>query len=145
MKEHWNRNPSCGYFMSGYVYIWHFEKGGKIWLETINERTGKPPKNYSDLQWQQDFSRIREMVQPSSLKKMNVIQEPHNFVGTYHGNTQYQYYCDFINDILSNIRRGEVDYCFYIYQISELLKYEHDRLQAELLPNDGCFKLSLNK
>ena len=114
-------------------------------METINERTKKPPKDYSDSQWQQDFLRIREIIRPSSLNKMNVVAEPHNFARTYHGKTQYQYYCDFINNILSNLRRGKVDYCFYVYQISELLKYEHDTLQTEWLPSDGCFKLSLYK
>lgn len=111
--------------------------------DLVNEKTGKPPKEYSDLQWQQDFKRIKDKVQPSHSKKMRVIPEPTNFTGTYHGKTQYQYYCDFINDILSNIRSGGTDYCFYIYQISELLKYEHDRLQAEWLPEERCFKLCL--
>lgn len=34
---------------------------------------------------------------------------------------------------------------FYIYQIAELLKYEHDGLQAVWLEEERCFKLSLNK
>ena len=61
----------------------------------------------------------------------------------YYGKTQYQYYCDFINGILKNIRRGEVDYCFYVYQIEELLKYEHDNLCAKYLDDDECFQVSL--
>lgn len=109
----------------------------------VNKDTRKPLEDYSDQQWQIDFLKIKESVTPSSLNQMTVIPEPINYRGTYHGKTQYQYYCDFINDILLNIRNGEIDYCFFIYQISELLKYEHDRLYAEWLPEDRCFKLCL--
>ena len=114
-------------------------------MEVINEKTGRPPKNYTNSQWQQDLIRIRAVVQPASFNKMKIIPEPRNFKGTYYGKTQYQYYCDFINDVLNSIRRGKSDYCYYIYQIAELLKYEHDRLQAEWLEEYRCFKLSLKK
>lgn len=76
---------------------------------------------------------------------MKVYPEARNLFNTYHGKTQYQCYCSFINSILSNLRSGGVDYCFYIYQISELLKYEHDRLQADWLQDEKCFELRLNK
>lgn len=62
---------------------------------------------------------------------------------SYHGDTQYQYYCRYINDILWSIRHGKVDYCYYIYQIAELLRFEHDRLQAVYLEQEHCFRLSL--
>ena len=114
-------------------------------MKVVNKRIRKIPKGYSDTQWQQDFLYIKEIIQPSSLSKMKIIPESYHLNGEYHGKTQYQYYCDGINDILSTIRRGEIDYCYHIYQIEDLLKYEHDRLKAEWLPEDGCFKLSLNK
>lgn len=132
-------------WIGGYVYIKIFLRGKEVIyaLEVINEKTGRPPKDYTNSQWQQDLIRIRAVVQPSSFKKMRVIPEPRNFVGTYHGKTQYQCYCDFINDVLNSIRRGKPDYCYYIYQIAELLKYEQDRLQAEWLEEYRCFKISL--
>lgn len=111
-------------------------------MEIVNEKTGRPPKDYTDSQWQQDLIRIRTAVQPSFQRK-KVITVSQHFQGTYHGKTQYQCHCDFINDILSNIREGRTDYCFYIYQIAELLKYEHDGLQAVWLEEERCFKLSL--
>lgn len=112
-------------------------------MEEINEKTGRPPKDYTNSQWQQDFIHIRAVVQPLSAKKIKVVPDSRNFRGTYHGKTQYQCYCGFINDVLNNIRRGKPDYCYYIYQIAELLKYEHDRLQAEWLEKYRCFKISL--
>lgn len=72
---------------------------------------------------------------------MRVIRDS-PFYGSYHGKTQYQQYCSFINNILRAIRRGEIDYCFYIYQIQDLLKYE-ERLKAVWLQSEGCFRLSL--
>lgn len=114
-------------------------------MEIVNEKTGRPPKGYTNSQWQQDLIRIRKVVQPSPSNKMKIIPEPRNFQGTYHGKTQYQCYCGFINDILSDIRKGKSCYCYYIYQVAELLKYEYDGLQAAWLEEERCFKLSLNK
>lgn len=109
----------------------------------VNKATSKPPTDYSDSQWQQDFIRIKKTIKPSDQNKMKVIPDTKSSSGVYYGKTQYQYYCDFINDILFNIRHGKCDYCFYIYQIAELLKYEYYRLQAVWLSNERCFKISL--
>ena len=89
----------------------------------VNEKTGKPPKEYSDSQWQHDFQFIKDKIKPSRFKRMKIIPESVSSYYSYHGKTQYQCYCTFINDILDNIRNGGIDYCFFIYQISELLKY----------------------
>ena len=45
---------------------------------------------------------------------------------SYSGETQYFRYRNYINDILCTIRSRHhaVDYCYYIYQIADLLKYE---------------------
>lgn len=108
----------------------------------ITEVSGKPPEDYTDEQWQLDFDVIKMKVQPSQSSNMPTVPDVKVY-GIYHGKTQYQCYCDFINNILSNIRCGQVDYCFYIYQIAELLKYEHERLKATWLKTEGCFCLSL--
>lgn len=113
-------------------------------MELVTETTGRPPENYTDLQWQQDFIRIKESINPSSLRKMKFSRDPNNPNYTYHGKTQYQYYCSFINNILSTIRNGESDYCYCIYQVAELLKYEHDKLKTKWLEDCSCFELSLS-
>lgn len=56
--------------------------------------------------------------------------------------TTYEYYRKFINDILRNIRRGKTDYCYELYQIRELLRFEPD-LQVEY--SDRTFAVSLPK
>ena len=40
--------------------------------------------------------------------------------------TTDMYYVSFINNVLRNIRHGEVDYIFKIKQLKELLRYEPD-------------------
>ena len=112
----------------------------------VTEKSGRPPRGYSDSDWQKDFTKLKDKIQKSKTEnKMPVIEEPpYNPDKPYYGKTQYQCYCDFINDILDNIRNGGTDYCFYIYQIADLLKYEHE-LKATWSEQDEAFILTLNK
>lgn len=47
-------------------------------------------------------------------------------------------YRNYINSVLSALNRGEKDYCYYIYQVQELLRF-HPDLKARLVIN-GTFK-----
>ena len=107
----------------------------------ISDIYKKPPKDYTSRQWQSDFEEIKSKVKPAQDRLMRSMRDSPSY-GSYHGKTQYQQYCSFINNILKSIRRGEIDYCFYIYQIQDLLKYE-ERLKAVWLQSEGCFRLSL--
>ena len=120
-------------------------KGGNICFGSNQRENRQTAKRLYGFAMAARFNSYQSSGSTIIIKKMRVIPEPRNFVGTYHGKTQYQCYCDFINDVLNSIRRGKPDYCYYIYQIAELLKYEHDRLQAVWLEEERCFKLSLNK
>lgn len=100
------------------------------------------PIDYSDSQWQVDYLALKEQNIPSSFSTMPVVSEWVPKHELYHGMTQYQCYCKFINDVLSVIRAGEVDYCYYIYQIIELLKYEPN-LKTSWLSEFRCFKVWL--
>ena len=104
--------------------------------------TDRPPKDYTNQQWQSDFEILKQFVIPSQESEMRIIRDT-SLYGSYHGKTQYQNYCSFINNILKNIRGGEVDYCFYIYQITDLLKYEQERLEVQWLQSERCFRVSL--
>lgn len=68
---------------------------------------------------------------------------------TYYGETQYSNYCSFINSILRTIRGSggkppQHDYCFFIYQITDLLRFEHDRLRTRWIPEYECFEVWLS-
>ena len=118
-------------------------------LKTVNPSERKIPKEMTNSEWQQYFNILRLMVQQGTDKRMkysysisvNGRYDKSYFV--YSGDTQWERYCKFINSILSAIRKGECDYCYYIYQISDLLRFEHDRLKAVWLPEYQCFEVSL--
>ena len=102
----------------------------------------RPPKEYTNQEWLSDFENLKRTVIPAQEDRMREFPDTPSF-GSYHGKTQYQNYCSFINNILRNIRRGEVDYCYYIYQIADLLKYEKERLEVQWLQLERCFRISL--
>lgn len=105
-------------------------KEGRI---TINANTKKPPIGYTNKQWQSDFLTIK-----SSVAKFN-----HNHM--LDSSCQIipdRDYADYINNILDNIRVGQSDYCFYVYQVADLLRYEHN-LCVDWLEREECFKVRM--
>ena len=53
------------------------------------------------------------------------------------------YYKKFISDISNNIKKGNIDYCYYDYQIKELLKYHPFNLQTRKC--NGCIEVWLER
>ncbi len=117
-------------------------------LNTISESSSLSAW-MTDEQWQETFSMMQEVVKPKNQRKItNKDVCTHNskfykFTKDNHDEFTWQMYCAFINDILSYIRKGNTDYCFCVYQIAELLQFEHERLRTEWLPQDNCFKVWL--
>lgn len=112
-------------------------------LKEINLNAKILSENMTDVEWQDYFVRMKMIVQPTNEKQMSL--RPFRSVyedGVYKGDTQAMRYKQFINGILKTIRSGEVDYAFYIFHISDLLRYE-PTLKAQWLPNSECFKVSL--
>jgi len=104
------------------------------------------PSGTTDDEWQEAFKVLKYLVSPSGKRRMELPKSYCLVNGTkvsFQEETQWTRYCEFINSILNTIRQGEVDYCYYIYQIKELLKYEHDNLAVTYLPEDECFCVSL--
>lgn len=110
----------------------------------------KLPENTTNTEWEQYFKVLRLMINPCSETKMrsrysySINNQYDGLYFQYDGDTQWVQYCRFINSILSTIRRGKCDYCYYVYQIADLLRYEHDNLEAVWLPEYQCFKVYLN-
>lgn len=99
----------------------------------IDIRTGRPCLHWDNAKWQLFFSRLKLHIQPAPNAECNLP-----FPGIrlksgedYYGNTNYQYYCRYINDVLTTIRHGKDDYCYFIYQIADLCRYEPE-LKTEL-------------
>lgn len=110
---------------------------------------GRPESGLTDKEWQEEFAIRKLYVTPykqyhtkmggrysQDVRKWN---EDEN--GEYKGVTNWQRYCFYINSILSSIRSGEHDYCYYKYQIMDLLKFHHDTLRTRYC--DGYWEVWL--
>lgn len=103
---------------------------------------------FTDKEWQERFNLLKVLAVPSKDKilKGNYYTESHSTKdeNKYLGMTNWQSYCSFINDVLLQIRLGRIDYCYYTYQIEDLLKFEKDRLRTKYHPEDKYWEVWLD-
>lgn len=118
-------------------------------LKIVSNTDGRPTDDLTDEKWQKEF-RIRKLFvkpHPSDVKKMKGLYTREvNFwneetMGTYDGCTNWITYCKYINDVLDNIRSGQTDYCYFVYQILDLLKFHYDTLKTKYC--DGYWEVWL--
>jgi len=100
----------------------------KCYHMRITMQSSIPPSDYTNQQWQNDLAELKEKIEPSPRKRMVTIRESAKKTesGSYYGKTQYQYYCAFINDILEQIRSGQEAFCYYVYQVIDVLRFEKE-------------------
>ena len=111
--------------------------------ETRNYNIYRTSDNMTDAEWQKFFTQMKADIKPIGERYMTKPRTtPIKEGDEYHGETTAVRYKQFINDILRTIRQGEIDYCFYIYQIRDLLKFE-PQLKAQWLPMSDCFEVSI--
>ena len=120
-------------------------------MKLISNTNGRPTSAMTDEKWQKEFN-LRKMFiapYPKDIKKLKGQHSKESGMwneetqGTYHGCTSWQSYCSYINDILNNIRSGQVDYCYYIYQILDLAKFHYDTLKTRY--RDGYWEVWLER
>ena len=112
-------------------------------------KSGRPSEILTDKQWQKEFEIRKKFVvpYPSNIKRLGGKHSKtvgfwnEETMGTYYGETNWQQYCSYINDVLKNIRKGEIEYCYYIYQIIDLLKFHYDDLKTHY--DDGYWSVWL--
>lgn len=104
--------------------------------ETRNYNVYRLSDDMTDAEWQKFFAQMKSDIKPTG---MDYMPTPEDEVQGITCGFQYE---QFINDILDVIRQGETDYCYYIFQIRDLLMYE-PRLKAEWLQDDECFEVSI--
>lgn len=119
-------------------------------MRLISNTDGRPSEHLTDETWQKEFELRKLFITPYSSKTKKLggrfsrestnrsEDNPH----TYDGCTNWQSYCSFINDILYNIRGGQVDYCYYIYQIMDLAKFHFHDLKTRYC--DGYWEVWLD-
>lgn len=122
-------------------------------MKLVSNTNGRPSSTLTDDKWQKELNIRKLFVKPVNKgitklgQNMKHSKETgywnEETMGTYHGTTNWQEYCSFINDVLRNIRAGQVDYCYYIYQIMDLLKFHYNNLRTRYC--DGYWEVWLEK
>lgn len=118
-------------------------------MKIVSNTNGRPSSALTDEKWQKEFNVRKLFIIPHNkdvkqLKCKNSKESGkwnEETQGTYHGQTNWQEYCAYINDVLRNIRSGQIDYCYYIYQIMELAKFHFDTLKTRYC--DGYWEVWL--
>lgn len=117
----------------------------------LSNTNGRPSSTMTDEKWQKEFN-LRKMFitqYPKNVKKLKGQYSKESGMwneetqGTYHGCTSWQSYCSYINDILNNIRSGQIDYCYYIYQILDLARFHYNDLKTRY--RDGYWEVWLER
>jgi len=120
-------------------------------MKIVSNTNGRPSSTLTDEKWQKEFN-VRKLFNhgySKDVKKLGGKGSKESGIwneetkGVYHGCTNWQQYCGYINDVLSNIRSGQVDYCYYIYQIMELAKFHFGKEQLKTKYRDGYWEVWL--
>lgn len=121
-------------------------------LEIHNTKTivGRPSSTLTNIQWQEELKFRKLYITPYD-KPLSRISGKYsrgfsdkldqNGNTVYTGITNWQVYCSYINDVLKNIRKGQVDYCYFAYQVLDLLKFHFDELCTKY--RDGYWEVWL--
>ena len=120
-------------------------------MKLVSNTNGRPTSTLTDEKWQKEFNLRKLFITPYSkdVKKLGGKYSKESGIwneetqGTYHGQTNWQEYCSYINDVLRNIRAGQVDYCYFIYQIMDLAKFHYDDLRTRYC--DGYWEVWLER
>lgn len=110
-----------------------------IHIKPTRTSNGRPSPTLTDKQWQQEFALKKLYITPLENGNKKYLKGRYSQTATktindetkYDGATSWQNYCRYINDVLRNIRKGNVDYCYFAYQIAELLRFHFDDLRTK--------------
>lgn len=120
-------------------------------MKLVSNTDGRPSSALTDKKWQKEFELRKLFIKPykKSIKKLGrqFSKESGKWnidtMGEYLGQTNWQEYCSYINDVLKNIRAGQIDYCYFIYQIMDLVKFHYDNLKTKYC--DGYWEVWLER
>ncbi len=121
-------------------------------MRIISNTDGRPTSTLTNEKWQKEFKVRKLFVTPYKEGHTKKLTGTHykesghwnnEKNGSYDGCTNWQSYCTYINDVLKNIRAGQIDYCYFIFQIIDLLKFHYDDLRTKY--RDGYWEVWLAK
>lgn len=120
-------------------------------MKIVSNSNGRPSSTLTDKKWQKEFD-IRKLFItpfPKGVSKLGGKYSKESgmwneeTMGQYDGMTNWQEYCAYINSVLDSIRKGQVDYCYFIYQILDLLKFHYNTLKTKYC--DGYWEVWLER
>lgn len=120
-------------------------------MKLISNTNGRPQSTLTDEKWQKEF-KLRKMFITPYDKKITKLAGKYSkesgmwneeTMGEYSGCTNWQEYCSYINNVLSNIRSNQKDFCYYIYQIMDLAKFHFNTLRTKYC--DGYWEVWLER
>lgn len=120
-------------------------------LNIISNTDGRPSSSLTDERWQTEFEIRKLFITPHNGKAKKLDEKysresgmwNEEAQGSYYGCTNWQTYCAYINDVLDNIRSGQIDYCYYIFQLLELARFHYDTLRSRYC--DGYWEVWLEE
>ncbi len=131
LKTKWNKNPIKLEFTK--------EELRKMKLIQNTDRT--PRHGLTDPEWQVEFELRKKFIEPypDHIKRLKPRRDEEN--------TENGRYKNFINDVLHNIESSHLgsDYCYFIYQIEDLLKFHKDDLRTFYMADAQCFMVWLDE
>ena len=119
-------------------------KGGFMNLFKMNDyelANGMPSDKLTETDWNTMFNIIKLETHKAPEHRYSARTSVPRNSGDYDDNvrdmseTQWFRYRQYINSVLSSIRSGDSDFCYYIYQIKDLLRFEPN-LKSRYLKND---------
>lgn len=120
-------------------------------MRIVSNTDGRPLSTLTNERWQKEFNIRKCFITPydKSVKRFGGKFSKESgmwneeTMSNYQGQTNWQQYCSYINDVLRNIRAGQIDYCYFIYQIVDLLKFHYDDLRTRY--RDGYWEVWLER
>ena len=116
----------------------------------INEKS-RPTTQLTDKIWQKIFVNVKQNIVPvqnGETKRMvfKYSRAIINEFGEYEADqsTDWKWYCTFINSVLKEIRDGQISYCYYFYQITQLLVFHKDTLRTRYDTSEKQWEVWLN-
>ena len=95
-------------------------------MKLVSNTNGRPSSTLTDDKWQKEFNIRKLFVKPvSGITKLGQNMKYSKETGywneetmsTYHGATNWQEYCAYINDVLRNIQSGQIDIIYIKFLI----------------------------
>lgn len=106
-------------------------------MQLFFNKKGRPTSDMTDKIWQEIFEQLKEKTMPyidgekkTMSYKFSYKTRSDDVLFELDQTTDWSRYCSFINTVLKDIRKGKKVFCFYYYQIIDLLKYHKNDLRT---------------